>query len=406
MQSPGKFGEFGGMYVPETLMPALEDLTAQFETAVQDATFNARLAELLNDFAGRPTPLYLAENLSRDWGATIYLKREDLLHGGAHKTNNALGQTLLAQRMGKQRIIAETGAGQHGVAVAMACSLLGMQAEIYMGAVDMERQKQNVYRMELLGAKVIAVHSGSKTLKDAINEALRDWITNVRTTHYLLGTAAGPHPFPSMVKHFQKIIGEECREQILAKHGRLPDYVVACVGGGSNAIGIFAGFETDPQVHRIGVEPAGKGLETSEHGAVLAKGSPGVVHGMKSYVLQTLDGQILPTHSISAGLDYPSVGPEHAYLKTTGGASYASATDDEAVAAFEELSKREGIIPALESSHAVAYAKQLSSGEGRNKIIVINLSGRGDKDLEQVRRYREQRASAAAKVMQGAANHG
>lgn len=386
MSVPGKYGEFGGAYVPEILVPAVEELAASFERAAQDPEFNAQLASLLLNYAGRPTPLYYASNLSEKYGARIYLKREDLLHGGAHKTNNALGQALLAKTMGKQRIIAETGAGQHGVAVAMACALLGLKAEIYMGEVDMDRQRQNVYRMQLLGAHVHPVKTGSRTLKDAINEALRDWIANVRTTHYLLGTAAGPHPFPTMVKHFQRVIGDECRKQLLEQSGALPDYVVACVGGGSNAIGIFAGFENDRSVKLVGVEPAGKGVDTPEHGAVLCKGAPGVVHGMRSYVLQTEDGQILPTHSISAGLDYPSVGPEHAHLKVTGRAQYASATDAQAIQAFEELSRAEGIIPALESSHAVAYAKQLAAAEGNGKTIVINISGRGDKDLEHLMR--------------------
>jgi tryptophan synthase beta chain len=387
MQLPGKFGEFGGAYVPETLVPALEELESAFEAAVRNSEFVKQFEQLLSDYAGRPTPLYLAKNLSQQWGATIYLKREDLLHGGAHKTNNALGQALLAKSIGKQRIIAETGAGQHGVAVAMVCALLSLKAEVYMGEIDMERQRQNVYRMQLLGATVHPVKSGSRTLKDAINEALRDWIANVRNTHYLLGTAAGPHPFPSMVKYFQKVIGEEARKQVLNQHGNLPDYVLACVGGGSNAIGIFAGFESDDQVQLVGIEPAGKGLDSQEHGAVLGRGKPGVVHGMRSYVLQTDDGQVLPTHSISAGLDYPSVGPEHAFLKTRGRARYESVTDDEAVEAFKAVSRREGIIAALESSHALAYAQKLASGEGAGKTMIVNVSGRGDKDLEQVMQY-------------------
>ncbi len=393
MQSQGKFGDFGGIYVPETLMPALVELEHAYNDAITDETFKRKFSLLLNDFAGRPTPLFLAENLSRQWGAQVYLKREDLVHGGAHKTNNALGQALLAVMMGKKRIIAETGAGQHGVAVAMACALLGLKAEIYMGEVDMERQRQNVYRMELLGAQVHPVKTGSRTLKDAINEALRDWITNLQETHYLLGTAAGPHPFPTMVKHFQKIIGEEARDQILEKTGRLPDAVIACVGGGSNAIGIFAGFVKDSSVKLIGVEPAGKGIDTEEHGAVLCKGTPGCVHGMKSLVLQTADGQILPTHSISAGLDYPSVGPEHAFLQATHRASYAFATDEEAVEAFEHLARAEGIIPALESSHALAYAKKVAA-EITGQTLIVNVSGRGDKDLEQVTRFK---AGAARK---------
>ena len=387
MSSRGKFGQFGGAYVPETLIPALSELEGTFVKAKDDAKFKSDLTCLLNEYAGRPTPLFHAANLSKAWGAQIYLKREDLLHGGAHKTNNALGQALLAKAMGKQRIIAETGAGQHGVAVAMACALLGLKAEIYMGSVDMERQKPNVFRMRLLGATVHPVTTGGATLKDAINEALRDWITNVRTTHYLLGTAAGPHPFPEMVKYFQRIIGDETRQAFQQKFQRLPDYVVACVGGGSNAIGIFSAFLSDKNVQLIGVEPAGRGLDTQEHGAVLAKGSPGCIHGMKSFVLQTEDGQILETHSISAGLDYPSVGPEHAQLKTTGAARYESATDDEAIAAFHELSRLEGIIPALESAHALAYARKLAASQ-KGKYIVVNVSGRGDKDLEQVMNYK------------------
>jgi tryptophan synthase beta chain len=396
MQSAGRFGAFGGAYVPETLVPALDQLEEAFLAAKHDPAFLKRFKYLLTNYAGRPTPLFLAENLSRNWGATVYLKREDLLHGGAHKTNNAIGQALLAVAMGKKRVIAETGAGQHGVATAMACALLGISAEVYMGEVDMERQKQNVYRMQLLGTVVHPVKSGSRTLKDAINEALRDWITNLRTTHYMLGTAAGPHPFPTLVKFFQQVVGEEARTQVLEQAGRLPDFAVACVGGGSNAIGLFAGFENDTAVRLVGVEPAGKGLDTNEHGAVLAKGTPGCVHGMKSYVLQTEDGQILPTHSISAGLDYPSVGPEHAELKSNGRATYGSITDEEAVCAFEEVSRAEGIIPALESSHALAYAKQLAGSAGKGSIIVVNVSGRGDKDLEEVMRYRSGALSHSA----------
>lgn len=401
MQSRGRFGQFGGAYVPETLVPALAELEMAFNSARSDAQFIAKLQSLLSDYAGRPTPLYKAENLSARWGASVYLKREDLLHGGAHKTNNALGQALLAQAMGKKRVIAETGAGQHGVAVAMVCALLGLRAEIYMGEVDMERQRQNVFRMQLLGATVHPVTAGSRTLKDAINEALRDWITNLRDTHYLLGTAAGPHPFPTLVKFFQKVIGEEARAQILQKEGRLPDAVIACVGGGSNAIGIFAGFQSDSAVRLIGVEPAGKGLDSDEHGAVLGKGTPGVVHGMKSYVLQTPDGQILPTHSISAGLDYPSVGPEHAFLQESGRAEYVSITDEEAVAAFGSVCQCEGIIAALESSHALAYAEKFArqTGAGSDKpLLVVNVSGRGDKDLEQVLRFRSDKHARLAHV--------
>lgn len=384
MQSLGRFGEFGGVYVPETLMPALEELEAAFLKFSKDEAFLNEFRDLLTNFAGRPTPLYHAKNLSMSWGAQIFLKREDLLHGGAHKTNNALGQALLAKAMQKPRIIAETGAGQHGVATAMAGALLGLKTEVYMGEVDMARQQPNVFRMKLLGAEVHPVKSGSRTLKDAINEALRDWITNVRETHYLLGTAAGPHPFPTLVKFFQRIIGDEARSQMLERLGHLPDYVLACVGGGSNAIGIFTGFRQDVNVKLIGVEPAGKGLDTSEHGAVLALGKPGCLHGMKSMLLQDEDGQIHETYSISAGLDYPSVGPEHAYLKSIGAARYETATDGEAVDAFYELSRHEGIIPALESAHAVAYAKRLSKEVPSDTVILINLSGRGDKDMQQV----------------------
>ncbi len=387
MRTLGKFGRYGGVYVPETLMPALEELEEAFATIVPGDEFKTRLASLLTDYAGRPTPLYHAKNLSDKWGAQIFLKREDLLHGGAHKTNNALGQALLSKMMGKERIIAETGAGQHGVACAMSGALLGLKTEVYMGEVDMERQKPNVYRMQLLGTTVHPVKTGSRTLKDAINEALRDWIANLENTHYLLGTVAGPHPFPSMVKHFQRIIGEEASAQIQEKTGRQPDYVVACVGGGSNAIGIFAEFIDKTSVQLIGVEPAGKGLDTDKHGAVLALGSFGCVHGMKSLVLQTEEGQIQEAHSISAGLDYPSVGPEHAFLKDTGRARYESATDEEALSAFHELCREEGIIPALESSHALFIGKKLAQGEAAGKSIVINLSGRGDKDLHEVMKH-------------------
>jgi tryptophan synthase beta chain len=401
MTPPGEFGDFGGAYVPETLMPALNELDRAFEEAKHSKEFQDKFEQLLRDYAGRPTPLFYAANLSKRCGAEIFLKREDLLHGGAHKTNNALGQALLAQHMGKRRIIAETGAGQHGVATAMAAALLGMPAEIYMGEIDMERQKPNVERMQMMGAIVHPVASGSKTLKDAINEALRDWITNLRDTHYLLGTAAGPHPFPTLVKYFQRVIGDEARRQIQTQSGKLPDYVVACVGGGSNAIGMFAAFLEDASVKLIGVEPAGKGLQSSEHGAVLAMGKPGCLHGMKSYVLQSDDGQIFPTHSIAAGLDYPSVGPEHAYLKISGRATYESSTDDEAIAAFHDVCRLEGIIPALESAHAVAYAFKLAAGKGKGKTILVNLSGRGDKDLAQVTSYASGRAVAASSTNAG-----
>lgn len=384
MLATGKFGAYGGIYVPETLMLPLEELELSFASAIKDDKFLAELKHLFHNYAGRPTPLYHAENLSKAWGAKIILKREDLLHGGAHKTNNALGQALLAKRMGKKRVIAETGAGQHGVACAMAGALLNLETEIYMGEVDMARQEPNVQRMKLMGAKLNAVKTGSRTLKDAINEALRDWITNVETTHYLLGTVAGPHPFPTIVKYFQRIIGDEARQQILDSLGQLPDYVVACVGGGSNAIGIFTAFIGDKDVKLIGVEPGGAGLTSTKHGAVLAKGTTGCLHGMISKVMQTPDGQILEAHSIAAGLDYPSVGPEHAQLQDDGRAKYEAITDDEALLAFREMSFREGIIPALESSHALAYAKKLASEAGRDKVIMINVSGRGDKDLAEV----------------------
>jgi tryptophan synthase beta chain len=390
MQSLGLFTvpetqqTFGGVYVPESLIPALEELESAFNRFSQDEAFLAEFKHLLAHFAGRPTPLYHAKNLSKAWGATILLKREDLLHGGAHKTNNAVGQALLAKAMGKTRIIAETGAGQHGVATAMAGALLGLKTEIYMGEVDMARQQPNVYRMRLLGAEVHGVSSGSRTLKDAINEALRDWITNVRSTHYLMGTVAGPHPFPAMVKFFHKAIGEEARQQVLNQFGKLPDAVLACVGGGSNAIGIFSGFMDDAGIRLIGVEPAGEGLDSGKHGAVLAAGSIGYLHGMKSMLLQNSDGQIFETHSISAGLDYPSVGPEHAYLSACKRAEYTYATDAECLAAFHEVTRTEGIIPALESSHALAYAKKLAAESNPDTILLVNLSGRGDKDLQTV----------------------
>jgi tryptophan synthase beta chain len=384
MQSLGFFGAYGGVYVAESLIPPLEELEAAFLKFSKDAAFLAEFNHLLTHYAGRPTPLYYAKNLSAKWGAQIYLKREDLLHGGAHKTNNAIGQALLAKAMGKTRIIAETGAGQHGVATAMAGALLGIQTEVYMGAVDVARQQPNVYRMKLLGCQVHTVQSGSRTLKDAINDALRDWVSNVHDTYYLLGTAAGPHPYPTLVKFFHECIGRESREQIQAQLGKLPDYVLACVGGGSNAIGIFQGFSNDPSVKLVGVEPAGKGLDTPEHGAVLAKGTLGVLHGMKSLALQDEDGQVHETYSIAAGLDYPLVGPEHAHLQEIGAAQYVSATDAEALGAFQELSRLEGIIPALESSHAVAYAKKLAADVPEETVILVNLSGRGDKDLQQV----------------------
>ncbi|HEY9868356.1 MAG TPA: tryptophan synthase subunit beta [Candidatus Obscuribacterales bacterium] len=384
MRTLGKFGQFGGVYVPEPLVPALEELEEAFLRLSEDGAFLERFHSLLRDYAGRPTPLYHAKNLSKLYGAQIFLKREDLLHGGAHKTNNAIGQALLAAAMGKSRIIAETGAGQHGVATAMVGALMGMRTEIYMGEVDMERQKPNVFRMRLLGATVHPVKTGGRTLKDAINDALRDWIANLRDTHYLLGTAAGPHPFPTLVKFFQKVIGDECRAEFQSRYQRLPDYVVACVGGGSNAIGIFSAFLEDETVRLVGVEPAGKGLDSGEHGAVLARGTPGVLHGMKSLLLQDGDGQIHETYSIAAGLDYPSVGPEHAFLKSTGRAQYENATDAEALRAFHDLCRCEGIIPALESAHALAYVERLARQVPEESMILVNLSGRGDKDLEQV----------------------
>jgi tryptophan synthase beta chain len=387
MKTVGKFGIYGGIYVPETLMPALEELETAFLHFSKDAAFNAELSDLLKNYAGRPTPLYYAKNISNAWGAEIYLKREDLLHGGAHKTNNALGQALLAKAMGKTRIIAETGAGQHGVACALAGALLGLKTEIYMGEVDIARQQPNVYRMKLMGATVHPVTSGSRTLKDAINEAMRDWITNVENTHYLLGTAAGPHPFPTLVKQFQRIIGDEARAQFLERKGKLPDYALACVGGGSNAIGLFTAFLEDKSVKLIGIEPGGHGVESGKHGAVLSHGTDGVLHGMRSRILQTEDGQILEAHSIAAGLDYPSVGPEHAHLLKTGRAEYVFINDDEALEGFKDLCSNEGIVPALESAHAISYAKKLCRKVSPATTILINLSGRGDKDLQEVMKH-------------------
>ena len=384
----GYFGEFGGRFVPETLMPALDELMAAYESAKADPAFQARLADLQSTYVGRPTPLTYARRLSEKLGgAQIYIKREDLAHSGAHKINNALGQALLAERMGKRRIIAETGAGQHGVASATAAALLGLECHVYMGTVDMARQQPNVFRMKLLGAEVLPVESGSKTLKDAINEAIRDWVTNVKTTYYLLGSALGPHPYPLMVRDFQQIIGVEARQQMLDQVGRLPDVAIACVGGGSNAIGLFHAFVEDEDVDLIGVEAGGRGIATGEHAARFADpeiGRPGVLHGTRSYVLQDADGQIKETHSISAGLDYPSVGPEHSYLRAIERAHYTSATDDEALEAFQMLSKLEGIIPALESAHAVAEVVRRAPGMPKNSIILVNLSGRGDKDLDTV----------------------
>lgn len=382
----GAFGRFGGSYVPETLVPALQELESEYAKARADPRFRARLSKLLRG-AGRPTPLHYAENLTRRVGGSrIYLKREDLLHGGAHKINNTLGQALLAERMGKKRIIAETGAGQHGVATAMACAALGRSAEVYMGHKDTVRQKLNVFRMELLGSTVRPVRSGSRTLKDAINEAIRDWIANVKSTYYLLGSAVGPHPYPRMVRDFQSVIGREIKAQSVAQTGRLPGAVVACVGGGSNAIGSFYPMLRDG-VKLAGFEAGGSGLRGGRHSATLSAGSAGILHGMKSYLLQDGDGQVLQTHSLSAGLDYPGVGPEHAHLKETGRASYSAVTDAEAVAAFRTLSETEGIIPALESAHAVAGAVKMARGGKKSDTIVVTLSGRGDKDVEMIQKY-------------------
>ncbi len=382
--SRGYFEVFGGKFVPETLMFALEQLEESYLKIKEDNSFLQELNYYLTEFAGRPTPLYYARKLTEYiGGAKIYLKREDLLHTGAHKINNTLGQVLLTKRMGKKRVIAETGAGQHGVATATACALLGIECVVYMGEEDAIRQELNVFRMRLLGAEVRIVKSGSRTLKDAINEALRDWVSNVENTHYVIGSVVGPHPFPMIVRDFQSVIGKETKEQILRKEGRLPDAVVACVGGGSNAIGIFHAF-VEEDVRLIGVEAGGYGIETGKHAASLTGGELGVLHGMKSFFLQDEEGQIMPTHSISAGLDYPGVGPEHAYLKHTGRAEYLSATDEEALEGFKLLSKTEGIIPALESAHAVAKAVDLARELGKGSILVLNLSGRGDKDMQHV----------------------
>ena len=378
----GYFGDYGGQFVPETLMPVLAELAAAYEKVKSDASFWAEFDSLSRNYSGRPTPLYEAEALTKKiGGARIFIKREDLAHTGAHKINNALGQGLLAKRMGKRRIIAETGAGQHGVATAAVCAKLGLDCIIYMGEEDVRRQSLNVFRMKLMGAEVRPVSGGSKTLKDAINEAIRDWVTNARDTYYLLGSAVGPSPYPMMVRDFQSVIGKEARQQLLAQAGRLPDYVVACVGGGSNAIGIFHPFLEDKSVKLIGVEAAGRGLDTGKHAATLMQGRVGVLHGSKSYLLQDEAGQIKETHSISAGLDYPGVGPEHSYLKDTGRASYVAVTDKEALDGFQLLCRTEGITPALESSHAVFYAAQLAASLTKKQIIIINLSGRGDKDM-------------------------
>ncbi len=381
----GHFGRFGGRFVPETLMAPLVELTKAYESAQRDGRFRAELATLLRDYAGRPTPLYFARHLSEHvGGARIYLKREDLCHTGAHKINNVLGQGLLAARMKKGRLIAETGAGQHGVATATAAALLGLECEVYMGAEDVERQALNVFRMRLLGAKVTPVETGSRTLKDAINEALRDWVTNVRTTYYLLGSALGPHPYPVMVRDFHAVIGKEARGQARKMIGRLPDVLIACVGGGSNAIGLFHPFIGDRRVRIVGVEAGGHGIASGQHGASLSAGRVGVLHGCMTYLLQSDDGQIATAHSISAGLDYPGVGPEHAYYKDSGRFEFVSITDEEALEGFQALARLEGIMPALESAHAVAYAVQLAKTLPRTKAIVVGLSGRGDKDVQVV----------------------
>ncbi len=381
----GHFGPYGGRYVPETLMVALNELTAAYEDAMRDETFRAELDHLLRTYVGRPTALYFAENLTRKLGgAKIYLKREDLAHTGAHKINNAIAQGLLAKRMGKRKVFAETGAGQHGVATATVCAMLGMECTIFMGAEDVRRQALNVFRMKLLGARVEVVESGSRTLKDAMNEAIRGWVTHVRDTHYLIGSVAGPHPYPMIVREFQSVIGREARAQILEAEGRLPDYAIACVGGGSNAMGLFHPFADDAGVKFIGVEAAGEGIETDKHAATLSKGRPGILHGSKSYLLQDEWGQVQEAHSISAGLDYPGVGPEHSFYKDTGRAEYVAVTDTEALEGFRLLSETEGIIPALEPSHAIAYVAKLAPTLPKETLILLGLSGRGDKDINTV----------------------
>ena len=389
MGKTGRFGEYGGQYVPEIVMNAVNELNEAYEKYKDDPDFLKELHHYYREYANRPSLLYYAEKMTKDLGgAKIYLKREDLNHTGAHKINNVLGQVLLAKRMGKKRIIAETGAGQHGVATATAAALFDMECVVYMGAEDVERQSLNAYRMELLGAKVVAVESGTRTLKDAINEAMRDWATNIETTFYCIGSVMGPHPYPAMVRDFQKIIGEETRKQMQEKEGKLPDCVVACVGGGSNAMGAFYDFIKEESVRLVGAEAAGMGVDTDKHAATMAKGTKGIFHGMKSYFLQNEEGQIDPVYSISAGLDYPGVGPEHAYLREIGRAEYVSITDEQAVRAFEYLSRMEGIIPAIESSHAVAAAMEIAPKMSKDETMVICLSGRGDKDVYQVARYR------------------
>lgn len=388
MMTKGRYGIHGGQYIPETLMHAVIELEKAYEYYKNDPQFNKELQELFHEYANRPSLLYYAEKMTKDLGgAKIYLKREDLNHTGSHKINNVLGQVLLAKKMGKKRVLAETGAGQHGVATATAAALMDMECTVYMGREDTERQALNVFRMELLGAKVVAVESGTKTLKDAVNEALRQWTANVNDTYYVLGSVMGPHPYPEMVRDFQSVIGKEVKAQILEKEGRLPDIVMACVGGGSNAMGLFYDFIPDKEVQLIGVEAAGRGVNTAQTAATIARGSLGIFHGMKSYFLQDEYGQIAPVYSISAGLDYPGIGPEHAALYDSGRAQYVSATDDEAVAAFSYLSRTEGIIPAIESAHAIAYAQKLAPTLPKDKIIVVNVSGRGDKDVAAIARY-------------------
>lgn len=383
--SNGHFGIFGGRYVPETLMPVLLELEKEYQSLRFSESFWAEVDYYLKEYVGRPSPLYFAKNISQEVGAKVYLKREDLNHTGAHKINNTIVQGLIAKKMGKKRVIAETGAGQHGVATATVAALLGLECEIFMGEKDVERQELNVFRMKLMGAKVHAVKSGSRTLKDAMNDAIRYWVTHARDTFYIIGTVAGPHPYPMMVRDFQAVIGYEAKAQILVKEKRLPDYVIACIGGGSNAMGIFNHFLGEEGVSCIGIEAGGLGIDTDKHGCSLAKGSPGVLHGQMSYLLQDEDGQVLEAHSISAGLDYPGIGPEHAYLKELGVAKYDNITDQEALDAFVWLSRKEGIIPAFESAHAIAYLKKMAKEDIKNKVIIVNLSGRGDKDMVQAK---------------------
>ncbi|MDX1346845.1 MAG: tryptophan synthase subunit beta [Thiomicrorhabdus chilensis] len=381
----GHFGPYGGIFAPETLMAALEQLNQEYQSLKNDSAFLSELSDDLRDYVGRPTPLYYAQRWSESLGgAKIYLKREDLNHTGAHKVNNTIGQALLAKRLGKTRIIAETGAGQHGVASATVAARLGLECVVYMGADDVVRQAPNVARMKMLGAKVVAVESGTRTLKDALNEAMRDWVTNVDDTFYIIGTVAGPHPYPAMVRDFQAVIGREARQQVLEKEGKLPDALIACVGGGSNAIGLFHEFLPDEGVAIYGVEAAGHGLETGQHAAPLCAGTPGVLHGNRTYLMQDKNGQIIGTHSISAGLDYPGVGPEHAWLKDIGRANYVAIDDEEALQGFRDLTKYEGIIPALETSHAIAYATKLAPTMDKDQVIIVNLSGRGDKDMNTI----------------------